>query len=71
MSINFRCLQVLFVGFYWTLVSKIFNDWISQSPRVKENGAVEDVVVCFFWPEVEACFEIKPRFKEAFNAWIV
>jgi len=32
---------------------------------------VEELVVRFCWPEVEVCFEIKLRFKEAWDAWIV
>ena len=59
------------VKFYGTIFSKIFNGWIYQNPWVEENGAVEEVVVRFRWPEMEACFEIKPCFKEAFDAWIV
>ena len=57
--------------FFGTIICKIFNCWISQNPWVKESAAVEEVIVCIDWPEVQACFEIQPRFTESFNAWIV
>ena len=42
-----------------------------KDPWVKENGAVKEVVLHFSSPEVEAGFEDKPCFEEAFYEWKV
>ena len=45
--------------------------WIFQDPRLKEDGAMKEVIMHAGRPEVETGFEIKPCTKETFNAWVV
>ena len=39
-----------------------------MTDRVKEDWAVQKVIVGLGWSEVKACFEIIPCFKKRFNA---
>ena len=52
-------------------LNKVFNLWIFKDPWVKENGAVEEIIVSGGGPEVETGFEINPCTQEAFYAWVM
>ena len=42
--------------------------WVPKNLWIKEDWALEEVVVGFGWSEVETCFELNPSFEEKFNS---
>ena len=42
------------------MLIEIFKCRVPKNPRVKEDGAVEEVVVGFSRSEVVACFKVNP-----------
>ena len=51
----------------FSIVCKSFSLWISKNPWVKEDEAVQEVVVRFCGSEVKTGFEFKPCMEGAFN----
>ena len=67
-SKSFR-LEIFCSRFFVSILFEIFSCRISENPRVKEDRAVEEVVVGFCSSEVVTRLKVNPRSEEAFNAW--